>query len=102
MVLTWAEDYVKHKERKVKPIQIFLSGGRSPGKSHLVKMLYSVKSEILLYHCKDPEKPRYLLLENAGITWVNIGGTTIHSGLGNKGRSKLSGQSDKSKAVLRN
>ena len=37
-----------------------------------------------------------------GISTVNIGGTTIHSGLGIKPGVKLLGLSDKMKASLRN
>ena len=56
----------------------------------------------LLYHFNDPEKPRVLLLGPTGISVVNIGGTTIHSGLGIKPGTKLYGLNDKSKAALRN
>ena len=41
-------------------------------------------SKTLLYHCKDPEKPRVLLLGLTGISAVNIGGSTVYSGLGIK------------------
>ena len=56
----------------------------------------------MLCHCKDPEKPRVLLLGPTGISAVNIGGTTIHSGLGNKPGTKLFGLNIKSKISLRN
>ena len=56
----------------------------------------------MLYHCKDPEKPRVLLLGTTGISAVNIGGTTIHSGLVIKPGTKLLGLNDKSKTGLRN
>ena len=56
----------------------------------------------MLYHRKDPEKPRVLLLGPTGISVVNIGGPTIHSGLRIKPRTKLLGLNDKSKAALRN
>ena len=56
----------------------------------------------MLYHCKDLEKPRVLLLGPTGISVVNIGGPTIHSGLRIKPRTKLLGLNDKSKAALRN
>ena len=42
------------------------------------------------------------MLGPAGISAVNIGGTTIHSGLGIKPGAKLLGLNDKSKAALRN
>ena len=56
----------------------------------------------MLYHCKDPEKPSVLLVGPTGISAVNIGGTTIHSGLRIKPGMKLLGLNDKSKAALRN
>ena len=55
------------------------------------------------YHCKDPEKHRILGLGPTRISAVNIGGTSIHSGLGDiKPWIKLLGLSDKSKATVRN
>ena len=42
------------------------------------------------------------MLRPTRISAVNIGGTTIHSGLGIKPRAKLPGLNDKSKAALRN
>ena len=67
-----------------------------------MKVIYNAISKTLLYHCKDPEKPRILLLGPTGISVVNIGGTTIHSGLGIKPGIKLVGLNDKSKTALRN
>ena len=59
-------------------------------------------SEILFYYCKDPEKPKVLLLWTTAISAVNIGGTTIHSGIWIKSVSKLLGLNNKSKAASRN
>ena len=97
-----AKDYAKCNGHNVEPVYIFLSGSGSTGKSHLVKVIYNAILKTLLYHCKDPEKPRVLLLGPTGISAVNIGGTTIHSGLGIKPGIKLLGLNDKSKAALRN
>ena len=84
-------------------MNIFLSGSGETGKSHLVKAIYKAISKILLYHSKDPYKSRVVLLGPTGISAVNIGGTTIHSGLGIKPRTtKLLGFNDRSKAVSRN
>ena len=66
------------------------------------KVIYKAISKTLLYHCKDPEKLRVLLLGPTGISTVNIDWTTIHSGLGIKPGPKLLGLNDKSKAALRN
>ena len=65
-------------------------------------MIYNVISKTLLYHCKDPEKPKLLSLGPKGISAVNIGGPTTHSGLGVKPGTNLLGLNDKSKAALRN
>ena len=97
-----AKDYAKCNGHNVEPVYIFLSGSGSTGKSHLVKVIYNAILKTLLYHCKDPEKPRVLLLGPTGISAVNIGGTTIHSGLGIKPGIKLLGLNDKPKAALRN
>ena len=66
-----------------------------------MKIIYNAISKTLLYHTKDPEKPRVLLLGPTGISPVNIGGTTIHSGLAIKPGTKLLGINDKPKAALR-
>ena len=102
VVHTVAKNYVKCDGHDVEPVHIFLSGSGGTGKSHLVKVIYNAISKTLLYLCKDPEKPRVLLLRPTGISAVNIGGTTIHSGLAIKPGTKLLGLNDKSKAALRN
>ena len=83
-------------------MHIFLSGSGGSGKSHLVKVIYNAISKTLLYHSKDTEKPRVLMLGPTGISAVNISRITIHSGLGIKPGAKLLGLNDKSKAALRN
>ena len=54
----------------------------------------------MIYDCKDPEKPRVLLLGPTGISAVNIGRTTIHYGFGINPVTNV--LIDKSKATLRN
>ena len=78
----------------------FLSGRGSTSKSYLVKVIYHAISKILLYYCKDPEKPRVFSFGPTEISVVNIAGITIHFVLGIKPRSKLLGLNDKSKAAL--
>ena len=56
----------------------------------------------LLYHGKDPEKPRFRLLGPTRISTVNIGGATIHSGFGIKPGTRLLDLNGKSKATFRN
>ena len=102
VVYKWTKDYVKCNGHNVEPVYIFLSGSGGTGKSHLVKVIYNAISKTLIYHCKDPDKPRVLLLGPTGISAVNIGEITIHSGLGIKPGIKLLGLNDKSKAALRN
>ena len=68
-----------------------------------MKVIYNAISKTLLYHCKDTDKPRVLLLGSPGISAVNIAGTTFHSGLAIKPGTKLLGLNEKSKkAALRN
>ena len=102
MVHIWAKDYVKYNGHDVEPVHIFLSGSSGTGKSHLVKVIYDAISNILLYHCKDSDKPSILLLGPTGMSAVNIGGTTIHLGLRIKPVTKVLDLNDKSKAALRN
>ena len=102
VIHTWANNYVKYDRHNVEPIHIFLSDSGGTRKPHLVKVINNAISKILLYHFEDPENPRVFLLGTTGISAVNIGGTTIHSGLGIKPGTKLLGLNDKSKAALRN
>ena len=67
-------------------------------KFHLVKAIYNIILKTLF---KDPEKPRSLLLGPTRISTVNIGGSTIHVGLGIEPETKLLGLNVKSKAALR-
>ena len=102
----WERNYLKNvsskKNPQITPVHIFLFGSGSTGKSHLVKTIYQVVSKELLYHFKEPDKPRVLLLGPTGISAVNICVTTIHCGHGIKPGVKLLGLSDKIKASLRN
>ena len=70
-------------------MQIFFSGSRGTVKSHFVRVICYSISKKLLYHCKNLRKPRVLYLELIGISGINIGGTTIHFGLGIYSGSKL-------------
>ena len=81
-------------------MHIFLSCSGVTAKSHLVKVIYNAISKTLLYHCRDTEKARVLLLGPTGISAV--AGTTIHSVLAIKPGTNLLGLNDKYKAALRN
>ena len=98
VVHKWAKEYVKCNGRNIEPIHIFLSGSGDTGKSHSVKVICNAISKILLYHCKDSEKCRVLLFGPTRILAVNIGGKTIHSGLGIKPGIRFLGLNDKSKS----
>ena len=102
----WARNYVKNasskKNLQIMPVHIFLSGSGGTGKSHLVKTIYQVVSKELLCHSKEPDKQRVLLLNSTEIFTVNVGGTTIISGLDIKPGVESLGLSDKMKASLRN
>ena len=82
----WARNYVKNvsSNKKINPVHVFLSCSGGKGKSHLVKTKYQAISKELLYHSKEPDKPRVFLLGSTGISAANIGRTTIHSRLGIK------------------
>ena len=67
------------KKKKINPVHAFRR--EDTGKSHLVKTIYQAISKELLYHSKEPDKPRVFLLGPTGISAVNIGRTTIHSRL---------------------
>ena len=82
-------------------MHIFLSGSGGTSKSDLVKVLHNAISKTILHLFKETEKPRVFLLGPMGISAINIGGTTIHSGLGIKPETKLIGLNEKSKAALR-
>ena len=72
MVHKWARDFVKYNGHNVIPVHIFLSGSGGTSKSHLV-IVNAIMQKTLLYHSKDPEKPRVLLLGLIGISAVDIG-----------------------------
>ena len=62
----------------------FFPGSYGTDKSHLVKVIYNVILQTLLYQCKESKKPGVLLLEPAVISVVNVGGNTIHFSLRNE------------------
>ena len=102
VVHPWAKNYVTYNGHVRTSVHISLRQRKISGKSHLVKVIYNAISKTLLYHSKDTEKPRVLMLGPTGISAVNISRITIHSGLGIKPGAKLLGLNDKSKAALRN
>ena len=61
--------------------------------------MYNAISKALLYHCKDPKKPRVFLLGPTGTSAISIGGIIINSGPGDKPVTKLLSSNDRSLAV---
>ena len=92
MVHTWAKGYIKCNGQNDEPTHIFFSGIGVTGKSPLVKKIYNAISITLLYHIKELEKPRVLLLRSTVISVVDIGRNTIHSGVEVKPGIKLLGE----------
>ena len=67
VVYTWAKDYVKYYGHDVESVHILLSGSGGTGKPYLVKVICNKRSKTLLYHCKDPDKPKIIFLRPKGI-----------------------------------
>ena len=61
------------------------------------KVIYNAIWKTLLYHRKDTEKSRVLLLEPTDMSAVNVLGNTIHSSVAIKPVQKLFGLNGKSK-----
>ena len=85
MVHSWDKGSVKNLSSlvptAVDPLQIFLTGNAGFRKSFLTKFLYQSLSKIFSYRYAELEKAKVLLLAPAGVAAMNIGGTTIHTGL---------------------
>ena len=65
-----------------------------------MKVISHAISKTLLYHCKNFEKPRVLLLGPIGLSAANKAETTLHSGLAVKPGPTLLRLNDKSKAAV--
>lgn len=57
------KNYVKYDLHNAGPAHFFLLDKGGTGKSHLRKTKYNVVSKIFLYHCRNSEKLRFLLLD---------------------------------------
>ena len=67
----------------------------------MAKVIYQVVSNNLLYHSKEPDKLRVVLLGLLNKSDVNVGEKAIHSGLAIKPGDKLLRLSDKKKTYLK-
>ena len=65
----WVKGNVKYDWHNIEPIHIFLSGSRGTDKSCLVKVIYTVISKTLLYHCKDPKNGEFFYLDLQKYQW---------------------------------
>ena len=59
-------------------------------------------TKLFLYHDRNTDKARVLLLVPTGVAVINISGTTIHSGLNIPYHSKILSLSNKIRALVRN
>ena len=79
VVHTWLKDYVKYDGHYFESVHIFLLHKGWASKSHLVKVVYNTPSQTYWVSiAKILKKTRLGPTETLAI---NIGGTTIHSGL---------------------
>ena len=109
LVHGWAKKSVKKLSSlapiAIEPLHIFLTGNAGCGKSFLTKVLYQSLSEAFSYRNSELEKAKVLLLAPTDVGAINIGGTTIHTGLnipvGSSGKH-LPLLSDKMRSMLRN
>ena len=89
----------------IDPLHIFLTGNAGCGKSFLTKVLYQSLSKTFSYRNSELEKAKVLLLAPTGVAAINMGGTTINTGLnipvGCFGKH-LPPLSDKMRSMLRN
>ncbi len=85
VVLSWCRNKMANlntlKPSKVDPIQVFVTGGRGAGKSHLIKALYHTVTKTFRYAPMNPELPSVLLMAPTGVAAININGTTVNTAL---------------------
>ena len=85
--LKWCREkhkiFLSVKPTQVDPIYVFVTGGASFGKSHLIKAVYQLVPETFKGSSEhlDQEYPPVLLLAPTGVAAINIHGTTVNSGL---------------------
>ena len=65
----------------VYPLHIFLTGNAWCGRSFLIKVLYQSLTKTISYRNSRLEKSKVLLLAPSGILTINLGSTTINTGL---------------------
>ena len=85
VVLSWCRNLIKSvncsTKQTIEPIHIFVTGGGGGGKSHLIRTIYHTAVNMFKYNAVNPSLPTVLLMAPTGVAAVNIGGTTVNTGL---------------------
>ena len=105
-IYDWAKNLVKLRNcelrKNLAPLYIFLTGEGGCGKSHLLKVIHKSLTKILMHRGGKPDKQKVLRIAPTGVAAINIGGTTIHTGLGIHDNGLCGPLNDKRMASLRN
>lgn len=84
-VLSWCRNKVKNahslKPEEIKPIYLFISGGASTGKSHLIKAIFHTAAKTFRHATTNPGLSTVLLMAPTGVSVININGTTVNTAL---------------------
>ena len=68
-----------NESRNPKPLHLFITGGAGVGRSPLIHRLKIFLEKNFTDYVGSDEKLKVLLLAPAGVSAININGTTIHS-----------------------
>ena len=63
------------KSQNVEPVYLFITGGGSAWKSHLINTIYHTVVKIYRHAPINPENPTVLLAASTGVAVINIDGT---------------------------
>ena len=69
------------KPEKVRPLNLFITGGGGAGKSHLIKTIYHTVKKTFRFGIQNPDKPTVALMAPTGVAAINVDGTTVHTAL---------------------
>ena len=82
-ILTWCRNRVinmnSFQPKKIKPLNLFITGRAGTGKSHTIKTIYHTFVKTFRHTTSNPEMTTVLLVAPTGVAAVNISGTTINS-----------------------
>lgn len=68
-------------KKKVNPLNIFISGGSSVGKSYLINTIYQTLTRTFNLYSGTQQKVRVLKMAETGVAAVNRNGATINTAL---------------------